>query len=192
MSTNRTLLWLTTQWKTQTTTFGKQVSTQLYVTDLHHKCAVKECITYYWRRWDQSVGHLMAHPIACDFVSHVRVIVLLKPQFSSRLKIVNKEDYINTRTPGGGGWFPPPPPQKTFADKRAKTAARSAAALGNTLFHSSFPHIVSKFWPRVMSGQAHQPSSRDPTSEKVWSCVKVTSLGQSPLYFQQVYKGIDV
>ena len=44
-----------------------------------------------------------------------------------------------------------PPPSGFFADD-AKTAARSAAALGIAV-HSSFPHIVSKFWPRVMSGQ---------------------------------------
>ena len=57
---------------------------------------------------------------------------------------------FNTRTPGGGVDFRPPP-LRFFADN-AKTAARSAAALGIAV-HSSFPHIVSKFWPRVMSGQ---------------------------------------
>ena len=46
-------------------------------------------------------------------------------------------------------------PLRFFADN-AKTAARSAAALGIAV-HSSFPHIVSKFWPRVMSGQVTSP-----------------------------------
>ena len=55
---------------------------------------------------------------------------------------------VNTRTPGGVDFRPP---LRFFADN-AKTAARSAAALGIAV-HSSFPHIVSKFWPRVMSGQ---------------------------------------
>ena len=50
-----------------------------------------------------------------------------------------------------GGLISAPPPLRFFADN-AKTAARSAAALGVAV-HSSFPHIVSKFWPRVMSGQ---------------------------------------
>ena len=58
---------------------------------------------------------------------------------------------FNTRTPGGGGVDFRPPPLRFFADN-AKTAACSAAALSIAV-HSSFPHIVSKFWPRVMSGQ---------------------------------------
>ena len=62
---------------------------------------------------------------------------------------------ISTRTPGGGGLISAPPPLRFFADN-AKTAARSAAALGIAV-HSSFPHIVLKFWPRVMSGQVTSP-----------------------------------
>ena len=56
-----------------------------------------------------------------------------------------------TRAHPGGVGLISAPPSGFFADN-AKTAARSAAALGIAV-HSSFPHIVSKFWPRVMSGQ---------------------------------------
>ena len=47
-----------------------------------------------------------------------------------------------TRAHPGGGLISAPP-LRFFADN-AKTAARSAAALGIAV-HSSFPHIVSKF-----------------------------------------------
>ena len=69
---------------------------------------------------------------------------------SKILKIFKKPYYMLTRAHPGGVDFRPPP-LRFFADN-AKTAARSAAALGIAV-HSSFPHIVSKFWPRVMSGQ---------------------------------------
>ena len=106
------------------------------------------------RKWDFKMGLQTWCEKKRQWVPKKHALLCLIPICQYVPEILHFERFcmFNMRTPGG---FDSPPLRFFFADN-AKTAARSAAALGIAV-HSSFPHIVSKFCPRVMSGQVTSP-----------------------------------
>ena len=84
--------------------------------------------------------------------------------------VFHKNDYFKsfcsqeakplTRAPTGGAVIRPPP---RFIVKSEKTAARSAAKFGMTIF-SLILHMVCKFKSRNFLRSGHQVTSNDPNS----------------------------
>ena len=105
------------------------------------------CVEGGWELWEKPCGEQFSFfQVTIQLFKVKRQNVIFKPNSLAIKKCLLKP--LTRAHPGG--WFPPPSGFLQIMQKRRRAAPPLAV-------HSSFPHIVSKFWPRVMSGQVTSP-----------------------------------